>query len=200
MKTKVLEKLPDEKFNAKKSYAYAFTKFLSHEYKLKGKVLDIGAGRGEYQKPFESIGLKYEGIDAEPEKDSIHQCDLTKGQIPFKDNSFDVVFMRYVIEHIEKGLDTFHALQEIKRVLKLGGKFIMITSDWYFKYRTFYDTFDHLSPYTQNSTRRLLEYSEFETITCRNYINIPWLWRYFPVFSFKHKLKCNGIFYIGSKT
>ena len=38
MQTKVLEKLPDKKFNAKKDYAYAFTKFLSHEYKLKGKL------------------------------------------------------------------------------------------------------------------------------------------------------------------
>jgi len=197
MEIKVLEKLSNKKFNAKKDYAFSFVKYLAKEFKLQGEVLDIGAGRGEYSKPFESVGLNYQGIDAEPEIDSIHKCDITKEEIPFSDDSFDVVFMRYVIEHINKGEDTTHTLDEIKRVLKPGGLLVLVTSDWIRKYKTFYDAFDHVSPYTQNSTRRLLEYHCFKTMICRDYINIPFLWKYFPVLSFKYRLKRNGIIYIG---
>lgn len=193
----VLEKLPEKRFKAKKDYAGAFVKFLSKEFKLEGSVLDIGAGRGEYMLPFQNSGLIYTGVDAEPEKDFIYKCNITKETMPFEDGSFDIVFMRYIIEHIEKGEDTKKALDEIKRVLKQDGILIIVTSDWIKKYKTFYDAFDHVSPYTQISTRRLLEYSDFKTVVCRNHINIPFLWRYFPIFSFRHKLISNGIFYVG---
>jgi len=195
--TKILEELSNKKIENKKSYASAFIKYLSKEFKIKGKVLDIGSGRGEYKKPFEDAGLRYTGVDAEPEKDFIYQSDITK-DIPFQDDSFDLVFMRYVIEHIEKGTNTTNTINEIKRVLKPGGMIVIITSDWTLKYKTFYDTFDHISPYTKMSIQRLLEYSGIKTILCRDYINIPFIWRYFPIISFKYKVKRNGIIYIGT--
>jgi len=197
METNVLAKLPKKKFDAKQGFAFALVNFLVKDFKLNGTVLDIGAGRGEYKKPFQKAGLKYRGIDAEPEEDFINKCSLGNESIPFSDNHFDVVFMRYVIEHIDKGEPTQKTLDEIKRVLKPNGVLIMITSDWIKKHKTFYDTFDHVSPYTQMSMRRLLEYNKFETIICRNYINIPYIWRWFPLFSFRYKVRPNGILYIG---
>ena len=197
MQIKVLKKLSHKKYEAKRNYAVSFVQYLSEEFKIKGKILDIGAGRGEYKKPFESVKLIYKGIDAEPEKDFINKCDMSKEPIPFKDNTFDIVFMRYVIEQIDKWDDITKTIDEIKRVLKPGGMFIVITSDWIKKHKTFYDTFDHVSPYTKMSLHRLLEYHRFETIVSRDYINIPFIWRYLPVFSFKHKLINNGLLYIG---
>jgi len=43
-------------------------------------------------------------------------------QIPFRDNSFDVILCNHVLEHVE---DDIHAMKELYRVLKKGGWAIM---------------------------------------------------------------------------
>ena len=47
-------------------------------------------------------------------------------EIPFEDSSFDIVFCSHVIEHI---FDTDKALKEFCRVLRKGGKLIIMTEN-----------------------------------------------------------------------
>jgi ubiquinone/menaquinone biosynthesis C-methylase UbiE len=42
--------------------------------------------------------------------------------LPFKDNSFDAVYCRYILEHVQ---DPLRVLKEAKRVLKPGGKLFL---------------------------------------------------------------------------
>ncbi|MBI2143117.1 glycosyltransferase, partial [Candidatus Woesearchaeota archaeon] len=65
-----------------------------------------------------NLGKNVKGIAALAEK------------LPFKDNTFDCVFMIEVIEHMPKELEA-KALSEVRRVLKPSGQFIMTTPNYH---------------------------------------------------------------------
>lgn len=64
------------------------------------------------------LGKNVKGIAALAEK------------LPFKDNTFDCVFMIEVIEHMPKELEA-KALSEVRRVLKPSGQFVMTTPNYH---------------------------------------------------------------------
>lgn len=101
---------------------------------LPNDILDLGCGIGSSFEPFQSLLPKatWSGVDIEssPEvnarKISGKQFFTYNGtDLPFDDNSFDLIYSHQVFEHIrypEK------VLSEIKRVLRPNGKFIGQTS------------------------------------------------------------------------
>jgi ubiquinone/menaquinone biosynthesis C-methylase UbiE len=109
---------------------------------LSGKtVLDIGFGTGG---PAIALAKKHQagkviGIDVEPQlreralanieqsgvSDRIDLRIVEPGPLPFDDETFDVVFSKDSMAHIEDKLALF---LEVKRVLKPGGVFV--ASDW----------------------------------------------------------------------
>jgi SAM-dependent methyltransferase len=92
-------------------------------------VLDIGAGAGE-ENPYDLKGKvrNLVGIDLDPrvgKNPLLHSGLLADcGKLPFKDNTFDLAFSIYVLEHIANppGL-----VSELRRVLKPGGIFLSLT-------------------------------------------------------------------------
>ena len=48
--------------------------------------------------------------------------DITRG-LPFEDNTFDVVYMHHILEHIRDNDDFFFIINEVFRVLKIDGIF-----------------------------------------------------------------------------
>lgn len=92
---------------------------------IKGKVLDIGCGEGELSRFIVSDELHLADISGVALKkaskfaDSATVCNMYK--LPFGDESFDSVICTEVIYHIE---NPELAFQEIKRVLKPGGRFL----------------------------------------------------------------------------
>lgn len=95
------------------------------------KVLDVGCGEGITIKKLkeEKIGKTYEGVDPLPEalklaKRVDPETKYTKASIydlPYKDNSFDLVLCMEVLEHLDK---PDKALSELKRV---SSKYVYIT-------------------------------------------------------------------------
>ena len=80
-----------------------------------GLLLDVGAGQCDYKPLVESKGYTYEGIDID------EQSPAKKGSIldiPYKDNTFDVLICIDVLEHIK---DHEKAISELYRVLREGG-------------------------------------------------------------------------------
>lgn len=99
--------------------------------------LDYGAGRGNVaQMNFRGRAGHVAGIDPEPAVmqnpflDEAAVFDVTTNRIPHADARFDVVFADNVMEHVA---DPVQALNEIRRVLKPGGRFLAKTPNkWHY--------------------------------------------------------------------
>lgn len=99
------------------------------------RVLDAGAGAGDLF-PYDLKGRVKEiiGVDLDPrvktnpQLDRGIEADLTA--IPIEDNYFDVVFSRYVLEHVGAPEAFLH---EMNRILKPGGRILFLTPNkWHY--------------------------------------------------------------------
>ncbi|MBL7129859.1 MAG: class I SAM-dependent methyltransferase [Candidatus Omnitrophica bacterium] len=80
------------------------------------KILDVGCGSAKLEG---SIGIDirlWPGIDA--------ICDLNKYAWPFKEEIFDKIYCRDIIEHLD---DVVKTMQEIHRISKKGSKVVIFT-------------------------------------------------------------------------
>lgn len=99
-----------------------FAKFLPD---FRGKtVLDVGCGLGMMMERFSREGNRVLGIDITPQvlkefsKEEFFVQEADARDIPFQDNTFDLVYSLGVIEHFD---ETQQALEEQVRVCKPGG-------------------------------------------------------------------------------
>lgn len=143
----------------------------------KGRLLDIGCG----SYPFFLVSTKFNekyGIDpsvnvnlVKNQNINLSKKDVSKFKLPFKDNYFDVITMLAVFEHIEHDKLKF-VLDEIKRVLKKDGVFIITTpAQWADKLLHFMAIFglisteeihDHKHNHPKKKIESILEESEFK--------------------------------------
>ena len=103
--------------------------------KNKDRVLDLGCGNGLLIPEFIKKDVFYTGVDISKELIKIaHKKypgiifkvgDVTK-KLSFKNNSFDWVFSFAVMHHLPDEKVRLKFLQEIERVLKVGGKAIIV--------------------------------------------------------------------------
>jgi ubiquinone/menaquinone biosynthesis C-methylase UbiE len=99
------------------------------------RVLDIGCGWGTITFALSSKVHRVIGIDNDPESIEICRknypaCEFIEANaynLPFSDESFDVVIMFDFIEHIPNFNGTSVAINEANRVLRPGGKLIIWT-------------------------------------------------------------------------
>ena len=101
---------------------------------LSGKrLLDVGCGTGEYTSRMALDFERVDAIDIEPERlelfASSHPLNVTiasmsANDLEFEDQTFDVVTMVEVLEHLS---EPGGALVEIRRVLKVGGRLLLTT-------------------------------------------------------------------------
>jgi len=99
----------------------------------KGKIIDLGCGKGALSRALKDLNWDITAIDVNPPELSdipTLKADLNK-PLPFKDNTFDVVVSSEVIEHLE---NIHQFVREIHRILKPGGRCIISTpniQNWY---------------------------------------------------------------------
>ena len=145
------------------------------------KILDVGCGRGDFAKGFKDLGLEVFVIDREtinPEmlKDvEVKLVDFEKDSFSFNPDTFDFVFSKSVIEHLWKP-DNF--IKEIYRVLKPGGRIIVMTPDWHSQRLIFYDDYTHRHPYTSLGLEDLLKIYDFREVKAEIFYQLPILWKY----------------------
>lgn len=109
---------------------------IDNTIKRGSKILDIGSGPGNEAVFLAKQGMKVTGLDLNPEAIELAKklSDLQKVSIkfvqgdalelPFEDNSFDVVNDTFVFHHFERSIRKKYA-REVNRVLKKDGIFIL---------------------------------------------------------------------------
>jgi len=100
----------------------------------RGRLLDVGCGNGSHVAPLADLGWDVSGIepDAIPAQIArehfglkVHEGTLEDAHLSAE--SFDAITMHHVIEHLPDPLST---LRECWRLLKPGGKLVIITPNW----------------------------------------------------------------------
>lgn len=115
------------------------------------KILDIGCGKN---KVCGALGLD---IDKSANPEILH--DLNVYPYPIKDNEFDKIYAKHVIEHVN---DPVLFLQECYRILKVGGTIFVETP--HFSSRVAYSEPDHKRFFSYFMFSTLLSKTKFSKI------------------------------------
>jgi len=133
-------------------------------------ILDAGGGTGHILLPLVENG--FENLSTLDLEDTMKEFFLSKGihfstknletdTLDYESESFDIIFNKNVIEHLN---NPYNMMEEFNRILKVGGKLIIITDDWRKVYKTFYRDPTHRQPYDKESIERLMRMYKFQTI------------------------------------
>lgn len=93
------------------------------------KMLEVGCGDGAMLKLLKAQGIEAQGVDAS--SSGIQRCaaaglraqclDVSVDGLPFGDDEFDMVVSLETLEHL---MNPYYAVQEVRRVLSPGGRFL----------------------------------------------------------------------------
>lgn len=166
-------------------YPHKLIKYIINKYKIKSKmkVLDLGCGRGDFLEPFKYENIDIYGVDfaensikdLKSKNYNVKYCDFGVASIPFKNDYFDIIFSKSVIEHLD---NPENYLSEIKRILKPNGRLLIMAPDWYSQYMIFYNDYTHKHPYTLESLKNTLINYDFKEIKIDYFYQLPYLWKY----------------------
>ena len=183
MKKDYVATIYDDKRTVRTDYPYRLAVYLFKRFNMRqnDKVLEVGCGRGEFIQAFKKLGLDCYGVDISDysiEKLSdikMKKTDVTCEPLPYADNTFDVVYHKSLIEHF---FSPDNLTKETYRVLKPGGRVIILTPDWVSTMKVFYEDFTHCRPYDKNSLHDLLEIYGFADVQSELFYQYPMVWNY----------------------
>ena len=161
-----------------KLYESIKTLNLKAKYKIatkgikKGKALDIGCGVGDYLHTMETEGWETTGIEPSEEAKAIAKK-RTKAQLyspeeigQLKDESFDLITMWHVLEHVD---DLKTEIAHLERLLKKGGRLVLALpnyksydANYYKEYWAAYDVPRHLNHFCRISIGNIFKNSQLK--------------------------------------
>jgi 2-polyprenyl-3-methyl-5-hydroxy-6-metoxy-1,4-benzoquinol methylase len=135
---------------------------LINENAQKGALLDIGAGTGEFLVVAKKDGWDTTGIEPNDKAKTIainKGVHFAESLSALKDNSFDVITMWHVLEHVPN-LEEY--LSELKRLIKPSGTIVIAVpnfksfdANYYGKFWAAYDTPRHLWHFSKTAIEKL---------------------------------------------
>ena len=137
-----------------------------------GKVLDLGCGAGDLGK-YNRTKSKVYGLDIDENaikiasKYEIARKFNIKKKLPFKDEYFDSVLAKDILEHLQK---PWEVVKEINRVLKKGGIAVASVPS---PSRWAWEDYTHVRPFTDVAISNLFEDYGFEVIKKYRIGSIP---------------------------
>ena len=155
-------------------------------------ILDVGCGTGANLKMLATLG-KAEGVDISPQ--AVEFCrqrglDSVKlgaaEQLPFENDSFDIVTSLDVIEHLD---DDVAGLREMRRVLRPDGHLLLFVPAFMFLWGVQDDVSNHRRRYTLPSLLKAVEAAGFD-VEWSSYANISF---FLPVLVVRSVMRWLGL-------
>jgi ubiquinone/menaquinone biosynthesis C-methylase UbiE len=128
-----------DQFSGTRDYLWEDLKGLQQYVKPNESVLDLGCGNGRLYQLFEKNQVSYTGSDQSEEliklaKEKFVDASFVVSEmteLPFEDNSFDSIWAMASYHHLPTDEQRQKGLDEMKRVLKPGGRIIMLNWNMY---------------------------------------------------------------------
>lgn len=170
--------------NAKPYTTYPF-KLCQHLFgrfgiRTGGTVADVGCGRGEFLQGFKELGLDAYGLDLRRfegkllDQFDIRTANIERERFPYDDEMFDLVFSKSVIEHLH---NPENFMRECWRILRPGGRIIIMTPDWQSHRYVFYGDHTHVQPYVEAGLANALRMYGFHDVHAELFYQLPWVWK-----------------------
>lgn len=146
-------------------------KLIGKFHPAKGKLLDLGAGTGDFLVEAQKHGWAVTGIEPNPKARGIavsKGVDFMEGLEQIPTGTFDVVTLWHVLEHVP---DVEQQIRELKRVLKPGGVIVVAVPNFksydakkYGSYWAAYDVPRHLWHFSKTAIKKLFEKESMELV------------------------------------
>lgn len=166
-------------------------KWIEKEKPTKGNLLDIGAGTGDFLARAKNINWQINGIEPNPEARGLASKKgvlIEKETTSLSSNSFDVITMWHVLEHVP---DLEVQIRELQRLLKKDGLLIIAVPNFKSydaqKYKEHWAAFDvprHLWHFSREAIKRIFAQYDFEIFKTRG---LPFDSFYVSLLSEKYK-------------
>lgn len=133
-------------------------------------VLDLGAGYCDFINQIKA--RERHALDISPvisehaASDVVTHVESCVKMADLTDGHFDVVFSSNLLEHLSRE-ESVETLNEIYRILKKGGRFIIIQPNFKTCYKTYFDDYTHLQVFTERSLSNFIESAGFRIKYCR---------------------------------
>lgn len=162
---------PEEELAAKDTlWKILIEEILQGYIKLDDTVLDIGGGQCHFINNIR-CGKKYAN-DLNPDINKYAGQDVQTIQeraenlSTLKDGSMDIVFASNFFEHMKDKDELEKVILEIRRVLAVNGKLIVIQPNIRYAYKEYWDVIDHYTPISDRSLSDLLVINNFKINVC----------------------------------
>jgi SAM-dependent methyltransferase len=151
-----------------------------HLPRSSGPLLEVGCGIGalfDLFGPTLTVGVDGSAAGLRETRKRHPSAALVCGdaaELPFADGHFDAVMLQHVIEHLQ---DAQAACEEWFRVLKSGGRLLLLTPNRLFSDPTAFEDDTHVRILRHDELAAMVEEAGFEVLDLRT-LGLPWFCRY----------------------